>query len=114
MNSSASGKDWLQCYATHIFDAKYEFTDIKDVIDQLTHINAQQKDDLLQVLMENAKMFDGTLGVYPLTKSVFGTRPQCQAGTCKAVPGALHSPVHFQKRVGPPRCTRHAHTSERK
>ena len=33
------GEDSLQCYATHILDAKYEFTDVKDVIDQLTHLN---------------------------------------------------------------------------
>ena len=49
-------------------DAKYKFADVKEVIDQLTHLNTQQKADLLQVLMENAQMFDGTLGVYPHTK----------------------------------------------
>ncbi len=48
--------------------AKFEFTDVKDIIDQLTHLNTQQKADLLQVLMENAKMFDGTLSVYPHKK----------------------------------------------
>ena len=52
----------------HILDARYKFTDVKDVIDQLTHLNTQQKADLLQVLMENAQMFDGTLGVYPHKK----------------------------------------------
>ncbi len=36
-----------------------------DVIDQLTHLNAQQKSDIRQVLNENTKLFDGTLGVYP-------------------------------------------------
>ncbi len=40
----------------------------KDVIDQLMHLNTQQKADLLQVLMENAQMFDGTLSIYPHTK----------------------------------------------
>eukprot|EP00804_Cyclotella_cryptica_P022337 CCRYP_015614-RA/>CCRYP_015614-RA protein AED:0.58 eAED:0.70 QI:34/0/0/0.66/0/0/3/0/128 len=34
----------------------------------LTHFNTQQKADLLSVLMENSKMFDGTLGVYPHKK----------------------------------------------
>ena len=62
------GEDWLQCYATHILDARYEFTDVKDVIDQLTYLNTQQKAYLLQNLMENAQMFDGTLGVYPHKK----------------------------------------------
>ncbi len=64
------GKDWLQCYATHILGARYKFTDVKDVIDQLTHLNTQQKADLLQVLTENAQMFDGTLCVYPHKKCI--------------------------------------------
>jgi hypothetical protein len=34
----------------------------------LTHLNAHQKADLLQVLQENDKMFNGTLGVYPHKK----------------------------------------------
>ena len=38
------GEGWLHCYATHILDAKYN---VKDVIDQLTHLNTQQKADLL-------------------------------------------------------------------
>ena len=49
------GKDWLKCYAMHILDAKYKFTDVKDVIDQFTHLNTQQKAALLQVLMENPR-----------------------------------------------------------
>jgi hypothetical protein len=68
ISSELFGEGWLQCYATHILDAKYKFTDVKDSIDQLTHLNTQQKADLLQALMENAKMFDGTLGVYPHKK----------------------------------------------
>ncbi len=38
---------------------------VDDVIDQLTHSNAQQKSDIRQVLNEHSKLFDGTLGVYP-------------------------------------------------
>jgi hypothetical protein len=34
----------------------------------LTHLKAHQKADLLQVLQENDKMFDGNLGVYPHKK----------------------------------------------
>jgi hypothetical protein len=34
----------------------------------LTHLNTHQKADLLRVLLENDKMFDGTLGVYPHKK----------------------------------------------
>ena len=49
------GQDWLQIFAT---------TDVAEVVDKLTHLDIHQKADLLQVLHENEKMFDGTLGVY--------------------------------------------------
>jgi hypothetical protein len=62
------GEDWLECFATEILDAKYEKTDVAEVVKGLTHLNAHQKADLLQVLQENDKMFDGTLGVYPHKK----------------------------------------------
>ncbi len=62
------GEDWLECFATEILDAKYEKTDVAEVVKRLTHLNAHQKADLLQVLQENNKMFDGTLGVYPHKK----------------------------------------------
>ncbi len=39
-----------------------------EVVKGLTHLNSHQKADLLQVLWENNKMFDGTLGVYPHKK----------------------------------------------
>jgi hypothetical protein len=41
-----------------------ERTDIAEVVKELTHLNAHQNADLLQVLQENDKMFDGTLGFY--------------------------------------------------
>jgi hypothetical protein len=62
------GEDWLECFATEILDAKYEKTDVAEVVKGLTHLNAHQKADLLQVHQENNKMFDGTLGVYPHKK----------------------------------------------
>ena len=62
------GEDWLSCYATDILDAKYEWTDVADVVDKQTHLNVHQKKDLLQVLQDNGKMFDGTLGLYPHRK----------------------------------------------
>jgi hypothetical protein len=34
------GEDWLNCYATEICDAKYEWTDVADVVAKLTHLNA--------------------------------------------------------------------------
>ncbi len=62
------GEDWLECVATEILDAKYERTDVVEVMKGLTHLNAHQKADLLQVLQENDKMFDETLEVYPHKK----------------------------------------------
>jgi hypothetical protein len=62
------GEDWLECFATEILDAKYEKTDVAEVVKGLTHLNAHRKADLLQVLQENNKMFDGTLGVFPHKK----------------------------------------------
>ncbi len=59
------GEDWLECFATEILDAKYEKTDVAEVVKGLTHLNAHQTPNLLQVLQENGKMFNGTLGVYP-------------------------------------------------
>ncbi len=64
------GMDWYDptCFASEILDAKYEKVHVDDVIDQLDHLNAQQKNDLKRVLNEHAKLFDGTLGVYPHSK----------------------------------------------
>ncbi len=59
------GEDWLKCFATEILDAKYEKTDVAEVMKGLTHLNAHQKADLLWVPQENKKMFDETLDVYP-------------------------------------------------
>ncbi len=41
------GEDWLECYATEILDAKYEMTDVAEVMKGHTHLNAHQKADLL-------------------------------------------------------------------
>ncbi len=39
-----------------------------EVVKGLTYLNAHQKADLLRVVQENGKIFDGTLGVYPHKK----------------------------------------------
>jgi hypothetical protein len=44
----------------------------------LTHLNAHQKADLLQVLQENNKMFNGTLGVYPHKKEHIDIDPNAK------------------------------------
>ncbi len=47
--------DW-KCLATEILDAKYEQTDVIEVMKGLTHLNAHQKADLPWVLQENKKI----------------------------------------------------------
>jgi hypothetical protein len=61
------GMDWYNptCYATEILDAKYEKVGVDEVINQLNHLNLEQKKDLRKVLMEHTKPFSRTLGVYP-------------------------------------------------
>jgi hypothetical protein len=62
------GQDWLQLYATEILDAKYKWTDVRDVVETQRHLTAHQKCDLLDVLKRHQKLFDGSLGVYPHKK----------------------------------------------
>jgi hypothetical protein len=64
------GMDWYDptCYASEILDAKYEKVLVDDVINQLDHLNTQQKDDLKRVLNEHTTLFDGTLE-FILTKN---------------------------------------------
>jgi hypothetical protein len=51
-----------------ILDAKYDKVEIDEVINQLNHLDPQQKEDLKKVLHGHTKLFDGTLGVYPHRK----------------------------------------------
>ena len=44
------GQDWLETYATEILDAKYKWTDVRDIIDGQAHLTVQQKCVLLDVL----------------------------------------------------------------
>jgi hypothetical protein len=41
------GEDRLKSFAAEILDAKYEKTDVVEVMKGLTHLNAHQKADLL-------------------------------------------------------------------
>eukprot|EP00957_Ditylum_brightwellii_P063945 4851162-Ditylum_brightwellii.AAC.1 len=59
------GKDRLHKYASEILDAKYEFTDVIDVVNRQGHLTQSQKDTLLSVIQKHQQMFDGTLGKYP-------------------------------------------------
>jgi len=46
-------EDWLDCFATEILDAKYELTDVADVVNQMNHLNQKQKDDILAILKKH-------------------------------------------------------------
>jgi hypothetical protein len=37
------GEDWLECFATEILDAKYEKTDVAEVLKGLTHLNIKKQ-----------------------------------------------------------------------
>jgi hypothetical protein len=69
------GEDWLKCFVTEILDAKYEKTDVAEAMKELAHLYAHQKRDLLWVLQENKKMFDGTLNIYPLSLNHWPINP---------------------------------------
>ena len=43
------GEGWLDCFATEILDAKYELTDVADVVNQMNHLNQKQKDNILAI-----------------------------------------------------------------
>jgi hypothetical protein len=62
--------DWYNptCYVVEILDAKYEKVEVDEVINQLNHLNTEQKEGLRKVLKEHTKLFDGTLGVCPHRK----------------------------------------------
>ena len=62
--------DWYDptCYATEIWDSKFEKVQVDEVIYQLNHLTLEQKEDLKKVLKEHTKLFDETLGVYPHIK----------------------------------------------
>jgi hypothetical protein len=66
------GMDWyhLTYYTSEILDAKYGEVSTDDVVNQLTHLNKKQKQDLkvLLKLKDFTRLFDGTQGVYPHKK----------------------------------------------
>jgi len=73
------GHDWLEMYATEILDARYQWTDVQEVVDGQTHLRAQQKCDLLDVLKQHQKLFDGRLGVYLHKKVHIEPEPDAKA-----------------------------------
>jgi len=79
LNTKIIGNDWLENYADKILDAKYEQVDVKEVVQHLGDLSKNQKSDSLAVLTKHAKLFDGTLGVYPHKKFHIGTDPDAKS-----------------------------------
>jgi hypothetical protein len=73
------------CYTSELLDTKYGEVSTDNVVDQLTHLNEKQKQDLKVLLKDFTKLFNGTLGVYSHKKFhidlVPGARLQCPAVT---------------------------------
>jgi hypothetical protein len=82
------GMEWYNptCYAVEIQDAKYEKVEVDEVINQLNHLNTEQKEDLRKVSMEHTKLFDGTLGVYPHRKFLIDLVPGAIAKHARPYP----------------------------
>ncbi len=61
------GEDWLECFPTEILDAKYEKTDVAEVVKGLTHLNAHQKAVCSMELLEfiHTKRYTLTLTQMP-------------------------------------------------
>jgi hypothetical protein len=62
------GEDWLKSLVTKILDAKYNKTDVAEVMKGLTHLHADQKQTYFKCYRKTKKMFDETLDVYPLKR----------------------------------------------
>ena len=43
-------KGWLECFATEILDAKYEWTNVRNVVQQIDHLYQTHKYEILKVL----------------------------------------------------------------
>jgi hypothetical protein len=93
------GMDWYNptCYAVEILDAKYEKVEVDEVINQLNHLNTEQKEDLRQVFMEHTKLFDGTLGVYPHRKFHIDLVPGATAKHARSYPVPVIHLIVFKK-----------------
>jgi hypothetical protein len=66
------GMDWYDptCYASEILDVKYKKVSMEAVVDQLTHLNNEQKQDPKILFKDFTRLFDSILGVYPLKNSI--------------------------------------------
>ena len=64
---SQFGIDWFDptCCSIEILNAKYDPVSTDKVIEQCSHLNKNQKEELRTVLQDFPKLLSGKLGVYP-------------------------------------------------
>ncbi len=95
------GMDWYDptCYAVKILNARYETVEVDEVINQLNHLNTEQKEDLRKVLKEHTKLFDGTLGVYPHRKFHINLVPGAIAKQARPYPMPVIHLSAFKKKL---------------
>ena len=79
-------EDWLDTFATEILDAKYNKSDVNDVVNQQSHLTAAQKEDLLKLLQKHSKLFSGKLGSYPHKKFHIDIDPEAEPVHARAYP----------------------------
>ena len=93
--------DWYDpvCHAIEILEAKYEKVSTNEVVDQLEHLNLQQKEDLKAVLKDYGKLFDGTLGVYPHRKFHIDLIPGAKAKHARPYPVPVIHLEAFKKEL---------------
>ena len=94
------GHDRLELYATDILDERYQWTNIKDVVDKQIHLMDHQKTDLLAALKQNGNCLID-LSVSTLTGKVHIDHSTCQNNSHVAISHALHSFVHIQMWIWP-------------
>ena len=80
------GEDWFGNYATNILYAKYNKTDVNDVVKQQSHLPAAQKKDLLELLTKYFKLFSGELCSYPHKKFYIDIDPEATPVHARAYP----------------------------
>jgi hypothetical protein len=70
-----------------------------DVVNQLEHLNIQQKADVKQVLSEFTKIFDGTLGDYPHQKFHIELEPNAKPKHARPYPVPVIHLEAFKKEL---------------
>ena len=67
-------------------DAKYNKTDVNDVVKQQSHLTATQKKDLLELLTKHSKLFSDKLGRYRHKKFHINIDPEATPVHARAYP----------------------------